>query len=98
MDKRQREGFIEPSPRQVKEAALNQRREADEAVVALFLDRLEPAVVNEGAIRRYLERYGPFESERAQRVLDRLLESTPRDLHVEVYLDAIRKQLDGDTP
>lgn len=97
VDKRQREGFIEPSPRQLKDAALEQRQQADEAVVALFLDRLEPAVVNEAAIRCYLERYGPFEPERVQLVLDRLLSSAPKDLHVDVYLDAIRKQLDGDT-
>jgi transposase InsO family protein len=97
VNKRQQEGFIEPTPRQVKDAAQRQRSEADEAVVGLFFDRLEPAVINEAAIRNYLERYGPFEPERARVVLERLLESTPKDLHVEVYLDAIRKQLDGDT-
>jgi putative transposase len=98
LEMRQREGFIEPTPRQLKDAAGRQRSEADEAVVGLFLDRLEPAVVNEAAIRNFLERYGPFEPERASAVLDRMLESAPKDLHVEVYLDAIRKQLDGDAP
>jgi transposase InsO family protein len=97
VDRRQHEGFVEPSPRQLKNATLKQRRKADDAVVALFLDRLEPAVVNEAAIRRYLERYGPFNPARAQLALDRLLLSAPKDLHVDVYLDAIRKQLDGDT-
>jgi transposase InsO family protein len=98
VNKRQREGFIEPTPRQLKDAAQKQRIEADAAVVALFFERLEPAAINEAAIRSYLERYGPFEPEPAGAVLDRMLESTPRDLHVEVYLDAIRKQLNGDTP
>jgi hypothetical protein len=98
VNKRQHEGFIEPTPRQLKDAARKQRIEADEALVALFFERLEPAAINEAAIRSYLERYGPFEPERASAVLDRMLESTPKDLHVEVYLDAIRKQLNGDTP
>ena len=98
LEQRRREGFVEPSPRQVKDAAQQRRSDADEAVVALFLDRLEPAAVSEAAIRSYLEQYGPFEPERACAVLDRLLESSPADLHVEVYLDAIRKQLNGDTP
>jgi putative transposase len=98
VEKRRREAFIEPAPQQMSDAAQQQRAEADEAVVALFLERLEPAVINEPAIRRFLERYGPFDPERVGRVLGRLLEAGPKDLHVEVYLDAIRKQLQGDEP
>ena len=96
LEKRQRDGFIEPTPKQIKDAAKQQQVEADEAVVALLYERLDPAVVNEAAIRSFLERYGPLEPEQVSTILDRMLESTPKDLHVEVYLDAILKQLKGD--
>ncbi len=96
VEKRQREGFVEPTPRQLQDESKQQRAEADDAVVALFCDRLEPAVINEATIRIFLERYGPFEIEHISAVLDQMLESSPKDLHVEVYLDAIRKQLSGD--
>jgi len=98
IEKRQQEGFVEPTPKQLKEAANQKRHQADESVVALFLEKLEPAVINEAAIRDYLNRYGPFDPERVADILDRLIESGPKDLHVEVYLDAIHKQIDGDTP
>lgn len=98
LEKRQREGFIEPTPKQIKDVTKQQRACADEAVVALFCARLEPAVFNEAAIRTFLERYGPLEPEHVRTVLDRMLESTPKDLHVDVYLDAIHKQLAGDQP
>lgn len=93
VDKRQREGFIEPSPKQLKEAAAKQRAEADQAIVELFFGRLDPAAMHEATVRDYLERYGPFDPEQTQRALDVMLESTPKDLHVKVYLDEIRKQL-----
>ena len=95
LEKRRREGFIEPSAKQTKDAAQQQRNEADEAVVTLLFERLDPAAVNEAAVRSFLRRYGPFDSEAARTVLDRMLASTPKDLHVEVYLDAIRNQLNG---
>ncbi len=98
LDKRQREGFTEPTPRQLEDKTKRERAAADEAVVALFYERLEPAVINEAAIRKFLARYGPFDPEHVCAVLDRLLDSTPKDLHVEVYLDAIRQQLAGDAP
>jgi len=95
-EKRQQEGFAEPTPKQLKDAAKQKRHDANEAVVALFLENVEPAVINEAALRSYLGRYGPFDPERVTAILDRILESTPKDLHVEVYLDAIRKQIEGD--
>lgn len=96
VDKRQREGFIEPTPQQIKEATKQQRIEADRAVVALFCERLDAAVINEVAILDFLERYGPFEPNNVRAILDTMLETTPKDLHVEVYLDAIRNQLTGE--
>lgn len=96
VEKRRRDGFIEPTPRQLKDAADRQRADHDDAVVTLFFDRLDPAVVNESAIRSFLNRYGPLDPERVGAVLEQLLKSEPTDLHVEIYLDAIRKQLKGE--
>ena len=98
VEKRRDEAFIEPTPQQMSDAAQQRRADADDAVVDLFLERLEPAVINEPAIRRFLERYGPLDPERVRGALGRLLEAGPKDLHVEVYLDAIREQLQGDEP
>ena len=68
----------------------------DDAMVALLAERLDPAVLDEGAARAYLNRYVPVDTERVAVILDRLLDAEPNDLHVEVYLDAIRKQIQGD--
>jgi len=94
---RREQGFLEPSPRQLAERAAARRAEADQAIVELLADVLDEAVFDEAAIRDYLERYGPFDVERAQGVLERMLEHGGRpDHHVHLYLDAIRTHLGGE--
>ena len=87
VDKRRREGFVEttaPSPR---------RQLADDALVDVLRERLATTVFDEEAIRDFLAQYGPFDVDQASRALDDILGRAPRDLHVLVYLDALRKTL-----
>lgn len=91
VEQRRREAFIESSPRQLAEQAAARRAQADQAVVDLLADRLDEAVFDEDAVRGFLDRYGPFDSDRAAEVIDRLLADQDRgDHHVTVYLDALR--------
>jgi transposase InsO family protein len=97
VEQRREQGFIEPSPRQLAEQAVARRAEADEAIVDLLAETLDEAVFDEAAIRDYLERYGPFDVERAQAVLERMLADGGRpDHHVTLYLDAIRNHHGGE--
>jgi hypothetical protein len=93
VEQRRREAFIEPSPQQLQNAARQQRRDADDAVINLLVDSLDPAVINIATMQAFLDRYGPFDPDEARGVLERFFIDTPRDLHVEVYLDAMHKQL-----
>jgi transposase InsO family protein len=93
---RQRDGFVAPAPRALVEEHAAQRARADQALVDLLADRLDPAVVDPVAVRTFLERFGPFDPEAAAAVLDGLLAREPNDRHVTVYLDAIRRQTIGD--
>ncbi len=91
VQKRRSEGFVEPTPAQIAAADAQQRAQADEAVVALLVERLDHEAFDGAAVRDFLDRYGPFDLERVEAVLDRLLANGPADLHVSVYLDAIRQ-------
>ncbi|MDQ7814187.1 MAG: DDE-type integrase/transposase/recombinase [Patescibacteria group bacterium] len=79
--------------------AVARRRGADQSIVDLLSERLDAAVVDEPAIRQYLERFGPFEPERATMTLQSLLNAGERkDQHIAVYLDAIRREQRGNDP
>jgi len=96
---RREQGFLEPTPRQLAERAVARRVEADQAIVDLLAETLDEAVFDEAAIRDYLERYGPFDIERARSVLERMLADGGRpDHHVTLYLDAIRNHIGGERP
>jgi len=96
VERRRLEGFVEPPPRQTSERARARRAEADQAVLDLLRERLDASVIDDDAIRDYLDRFGPFDPERAEGVLDQLLQrDADRDRHVTVYLDAIRDQQEG---
>lgn len=72
------------------------RREGlDDALVALLRRRVHADVFDEAAIRNFLDRYGPFETEPATVALDRWMRQQPDDLHVNAYLEAIRDALGG---
>ena len=91
VEQRRQTGFLEPPPRQLAEQRAQQRAEADQAVVALLVEHLDPDVIDLVAIRGYLDRFGPFDLDRASRVLHRLLRAgLPNDCHLTVVLDAIR--------
>lgn len=96
---RRDEGFVEPSPRHLAEQARARRAEADEAVLTLLHDRLDPEVVDPDAVRTWLATYGPLDPLQAAVVLDDLLDHGQRsDQHVTVLLDAIRVDLQGGAP
>jgi putative transposase len=86
--KKRRQGFIEPPP------PVDLRAAAADAVVALFAERLDPAVRDDDAVRAFVDRHGPFEVADVARVLDRLAPQGA-DLHPSVYLEAIRRDLRG---
>jgi transposase InsO family protein len=91
VEQRRETSFIEPSPQALSEQAMARRSASDQAIVDLFDDRLDPRVVAESSIRAFLGRYGPFDTERAADVIDRMLEHGPNDHHVDFYLEAIHK-------
>ena len=88
---RRKNSFIEPTPRQLAEQAAERRQKADEAILALLQESLEPTVVDGATVREYLRRYGPFDAERAAETLAHMLDHERNDHHVHVYLDAIRE-------
>jgi transposase InsO family protein len=94
VSERRHQRFDEPSPRQLTQQALAQRQAQDQAIIDLLVEQLDPAVVDIAAITDFLKRYGPFDSDRAQAILERLLAHHPHDQHVLFYLDAIREALD----
>jgi transposase InsO family protein len=96
VSERRRQHFVEPSPRQLSEQALARPQAQDQAIIDLLVERLDPAVVNIGAITDFLKRYGPFDFDRAEATLERLMAHHPNDQHVHFYLDAIR--VASDTP
>jgi hypothetical protein len=60
-------------------------------ILKLLEDRLDEGVADTAGVRDYLNRFGPFDPDLAERILDGLLEQGERsDQHVNFYLDAIR--------
>jgi hypothetical protein len=94
VERRRREGFVEPTPRQADADRARARKEADDLVLALLHEHLHPDVVDEDLARSHLDRFGPFDPDRARTVLERLLASDlPKDSHVTVVLERIRDEL-----
>jgi transposase InsO family protein len=92
---RRAERFIEPEPsaRALIEQARAHRHAADQAVIDLLVEHLDAEAVDIGTAKRFLDRHGPFDPERAEAVLERLLTQHPADQHVTFYLEAIRNAL-----
>ena len=59
---------------------------------------VDSAVIDVGACLDYLDRHGPFDPERAEKTLHRLLGQMPNDQHILLFLDAIRKDHNGEQP
>lgn len=89
--RRRAEGFVEPTPEQQALAAKAAREAHDDAVVTLVAERIDPAVRDDDAVRRFLSRHGPLDPDAAATAVDRLVAEQGRDLHVRRYLDAIRR-------
>lgn len=90
-----RERFIEPEPsaRQLIEQARAHRHAMDQAVIDLLVEHLDAEAVDIGTAKHFLDRHGPFDPERAEAVLERLLTRHPTDQHVTFYLESMRSAL-----
>lgn len=90
VEKRRREGSVEP--RDVCADAKARRQEADQAVLELLREKLDPASVDEATVRDYLDRFGPFDAREVAAVMDVLVaDGQGRDRHFTFYLDLVRK-------
>jgi len=89
------EHFIEPEPtaRALIEQPRAHRHATDQAVIDLLVEHLDTEAVDIGTAKQYLDRHGPFDPERAEAVLERLLTQHPADQHVTFYLEAMRQAL-----
>ena len=97
MKKRQQQFLHEPSPLELAIAAKTKREKQNHQLVELLERLVEPHVFDEHTIRTYLERFGPFDSERAELLLQQLLEDgTRNDHHVHFYLELIRNHQFGE--
>ena len=96
MAEQRKSGFTEPTPKALAEKAREKRENHIQRIIALLDDRLETGVVDSGEVRRFMERYSPFDIDLAEIALDEMLESgTQRDLPVSVYLGAMRDAAKG---
>lgn len=94
-----RKQFLDPAPPPPAETVQQRNDAADQAVVDLLREHLDDETFDERAVRDYLRRFGPFDPERARRVLARLHDGgVGRDHHVALYLDALRAEHRGDAP
>ena len=92
---RRREGRIDPDPRDVARNAAERRRQASEALVALFEERLDAEVVDRAAIVDFGRRYGPLDVDVVGDALDAVItvHDGRTDHHIRVYLDAVRQHI-----
>lgn len=85
------EGRVDPSPKALAAIARAERAAADDAIVNLLAERLDPAVVDAPVIRDFCERFGPFDVGECDQAIAPLLARGLVDQHVTTYLDAIRR-------
>jgi transposase InsO family protein len=90
--RRRTEGQLEPSPQALAAAAQAERAAAEQAVIDLLTEYLDPAVIQEQTVRDFCARYGPFDRETCEQALAPLLSRGLTDQHLTVYLDAILRQ------
>lgn len=91
VERRRADNRVEPSPKALAENAQRERQRSATDIADLLADRLAEGVVDIAAVRDFVGRFGPFDPDLAERTLDDLLaQGAGRDLHVSVYLDAVR--------
>lgn len=93
VEKRRAANFVEPTPAMLALASAKQRRDQDDAVLAVLAARLDPAVLDPTTTRAFLDRFGPWDPDAVATALDRILETEPRDHHLSVTLDLLRRHL-----
>lgn len=95
-DERKKNGIGEPTPKILAEKAKEKRELEIRRVIALLDDRLEHGVVDSAEVRRFMDKYRPFDLDLAELALDEMLESgVEKDLPVSVYLGAMRDAAKG---
>lgn len=93
---RKKQNFIEPTPRELAQQAIQKRVEQDQAVVDILAQKLDSDSFDEATVREHLKRYGPFEPQRVLAVIELCFdEDDSKDRHVSHYLERIREQLGG---
>jgi len=96
VEQRRADKIAEPSPRELAEKAEQRRERNATDIVDLLTDRLAEGVVDVAAVRGFVARFGPFDTELAEQTLDHMLrQGAGRDLHVSFYLDAVREAEKG---
>jgi transposase InsO family protein len=97
VEERRKQGLKEPSPRALAKKAQQKREQNTQQIISLLDDRLNPGVVDAGEVRRFMERFGPFDADLAEIALDEMLESgAQKDLPVSIYLGAMRDAAKGE--
>jgi putative transposase len=95
-DERKKNSIGEPTPKILAEKAKEKRELEIRRVITLLDDRLEHGVVDSGEVRRFMDKYRPFDLDLAELALDEMLESgVEKDLPVSVYLGAMRDAAKG---
>jgi hypothetical protein len=95
---RRAEAFVETSPKELANQHAQARMAQNQAVIDVLIEHLDSAVIDVGACLEYLDRHGPFDPERAEKTLHRLLGQMPNDQHILLFLDAIRQDHQGEQP
>jgi len=99
VERRQKESFVDPSPRQIAESAAARRSRCDSEVTALLQKRLDPAVFDEAVVRSFLGRFGPFDPAAVAATLDDMFAHGARpDQHPSVLLETLLVRLRGARP
>ena len=97
VEERRRQGQTEPTPKALKEKAREKREHNTQQIIALLDDRLDAGVVDSAEVRRFMERFGPFDADLAEIALDEMLQSgADKDLPVSVYLGTMRDAAKGE--
>jgi len=77
------------------EAALAERRQQDAAVADVFERLLDPEVYDEGEVREFIGRYGPFDPETIEEHVRFAVDIGGSDQHIHSVLSGLRKALGG---
>lgn len=95
-DERKKSGIVEPTPKVLAEKAHEKREAEIQRVIALLDDRLDTGVVDSGEVRRFMDKFRPFDLDLAELALDEMLENgADKDLPVSFYLGAMRDAAKG---